>query len=206
MTLKNGLIAVDVGINTHQEPLVYMHKDCHICRAEGFSANTRVLIKSGSKELIATLNVVENGLLSPGHIGLSNITRDRLGAKDGQHIQVGHAPVISSLSIVRKKVYGHALNDLELSQVMGDISEHRYRDIEIASFLSVCAGSRLNIDEIIGLTKAMVSCGRRLTWQKHKQVFDKHCIGGLPGNRTTPLLVSIVSAAGMLIPKTSSRA
>lgn len=37
-------------------------------------------------------------------------------------------------------------------------------------------------------------------------VLDKHCIGGLPGNRTTPLVVSIVSAAGLTIPKTSSRA
>tara|TARA_R100001143_G_scaffold22385_2_gene23595 strand:+ start:1125 stop:2636 length:1512 start_codon:yes stop_codon:yes gene_type:complete len=206
MTFKNRLIAVNVGINTHQEPVVYMHKDCHICRAEGFSANARVLVKSGRKELIATLNVVENGLLSPGHIGLSNIAKDRLGVNNGQHIQVGHAPVINSLSIVRKKVYGHALNNLELSKVMEDISEHRYRDIEIASFLSVCAGSRLNLDEIIGLTRAMVACGRRLTWSEHKQVLDKHCIGGLPGNRTTPLVVSIVSAAGMLIPKTSSRA
>lgn len=206
MVIENSLLMVEVGINTHQEPVVYMHKDCHICRAEGFSANTRVLIKSGNKELIATLNVVDNGLLAPGQIGLSNIARDRLEAKSGQRIQLDHAPVVGSLSLVRKKVYGHALNEQELAEVMEDISQHKYRDIEIASFLSVCAGSRLNLDEIISLTKAMVKCGRRLSWPGYERVFDKHCIGGLPGNRTTPLVVSIVSAAGLLIPKTSSRA
>jgi thymidine phosphorylase len=37
-------------------------------------------------------------------------------------------------------------------------------------------------------------------------VVDKHCIGGIPGNRTSMLVVPIVAAHGMLIPKTSSRA
>ncbi len=58
-----------------------------------------------------------------------------------------------------------------------DIGNHRYSDIEIASFLSVCAGSRLNMDEITGLTEAMVNSGKRLHWPDHNEVFDKHCIG-----------------------------
>src|SRR3546814_5954770 len=37
-------------------------------------------------------------------------------------------------------------------------------------------------------------------------VVDKHCVGGLPGNRTTPIVVAIVAANGLLMPKTSSRA
>jgi thymidine phosphorylase len=35
---------------------------------------------------------------------------------------------------------------------------------------------------------------------------DKHCIGGLAGNRTTPIVVAIVTALGLIMPKTSSRA
>jgi len=37
-------------------------------------------------------------------------------------------------------------------------------------------------------------------------VVDKHCVGGLPGNRTTLLIVPIVAAYGLTMPKTSSRA
>lgn len=37
-------------------------------------------------------------------------------------------------------------------------------------------------------------------------VIDKHCVGGLPGNRTTPIVVAIVAAHGLTMPKTSSRA
>lgn len=206
MTDQSSLVVKAMGINTHQEPIVYMHKDCHICLAEGFSASARVLLKTATRELIATLDVVENHILDPGRIGLSNIAMQRLKVQEGESVLVQHAPQLDSLRLLRKKIYGHALSEDDLHAIMHDISEHRYRDIEIASFLSVCAGSRLNLDEIIGLTRAMVACGKRLHWPEHERVFDKHCIGGLPGNRTTPLVVAICSAAGLVIPKTSSRA
>ncbi len=51
----------------------------------------------------------------------------------------------------------------------------------------------------------MRDAGARLDWGRGP-VLDKHCVGGLPGNRTTPIVVAIVAAAGHLIPKTSSRA
>ena len=37
-------------------------------------------------------------------------------------------------------------------------------------------------------------------------IADKHCAGGLPGNRTTPIIVAIVASLGLMMPKTSSRA
>ncbi len=206
MANSKSLVVVDMGIDTHQEPLVYMREDCHVCRAEGFNASSRVLLTVNGKQLIATLNVVDNAKLLAEHVGLSRIALKRLGVVEGDRIFVHHAPVVSSFSAVRKKIYGHRLSDSEIQSVISDISEHRYSDLEIGSFLSVCAGKRLDLDEIIGLTQAMVSCGKRLSWSHEGGVFDKHCIGGLPGNRTTPLVVAIVSAAGLIIPKTSSRA
>jgi len=197
---------VDVGINTQQEPIGYMHQDCHICRAEGFSANSRVLVKAAGREVIVTLDVVENHILQPGNIGLSNIALERLGVSDGTIVHIDHAPVVQSLGYMRKKIYGHSLNEPELEAIVSDISEHRYRDIEIASFLTACAGNRMNLDEIIGITKAMVNTGKKLEWPDRPRIFDKHCIGGLPGYRTTPLVVAICSAAGLVMPKTSSRA
>ncbi len=203
---RHSLTVVDIGIDTHQEPVVYMRGDCDICRSEGFAANSRVLLRYAEKRVIATLNVVDKQVLPAGRVGLSKIALHRLGVVDGCEITVSHAPVVTSLAAVRKKIFGHKLSDEEITDVVEDISAHRYTDIEIASFLSACAGSRLDIDEIIGLTEAMVACGKHIHWPEQTQVFDKHCIGGLPGNRTTPLVVSIISAAGLTIPKTSSRA
>lgn len=202
----SSLNVLDMGIDTHQEPVVYMREDCHVCRAEGFSANTRIAVSFNAHTIIATLNIVQSHVLLESQIGFSNIALQRLNVSAGDCVQIDHAPVVESLSFVRKKIFGHALNQYEIQSIISDISIHRYTDIEIASFLSVCAGNRLSIDEIIGLTRAMVNCGKRLDWPGHNKVFDKHCIGGLPGNRTSPLVVAIVSAAGLIIPKTSSRA
>ncbi len=201
-----SLKVVDIGINTHQEPVVYMREDCHVCRSEGFTANTRVLIKKDDNSVIATVNVVDEVVIQHGQAGFSKIALQRLNVKSGDVVQIKHAPVLSSLSTVRKKLYGHPLNNGEFYNIIKDISAHRYSDIEIASFLSACIGNRLNLNEIISLTNAMVDCGKRLLWPEYKQIFDKHCIGGLPGNRTTPLVVAITSAAGLVMPKTSSRA
>ncbi|NWM30121.1 thymidine phosphorylase, partial [Escherichia coli] len=55
------------------------------------------------------------------------------------------------------------------------------------------------------LTRAMVDVGERLQWPG-EVIVDKHSVGGLPGNRTTPIIVSIMAAEGLIMPKTSSRA
>ncbi len=206
MESANTLKVIDIGIDTHQEPVVYMRSDCHICRSEGFLANSRVSVVYGQTQIVATINVVDENVIAPNSAGLSKIALQRLGVLPGALISISHAPLVKSLAAVRKKVFGHKLDDKEITEIIQDVSDHRYSDIEIASFLSVCAGSHLDVDEIIALTQAMVACGKRLTWPDSPMVFDKHCIGGLPGNRTTPLVVAIVSAAGLTIPKTSSRA
>jgi thymidine phosphorylase len=206
MGKKQQLIVLDMGIDTHQEPVVYMRDDCHICLAEGFMASSRVLVQSGNQHIIATLNVVAQHVLPVQHIGFSSVALQRLDVVSGAKVQVKHAPLVLSTSAVRKKIYGHELSDEEIRAIVADIRAHRYSDIEIASFLCVCAGHNLSANEIVSLTRAMVDCGKRLSWPNHKRLFDKHCVGGLPGNRTTPLVVAIASAAGLVIPKSSSRA
>jgi thymidine phosphorylase len=59
--------------------------------------------------------------------------------------------------------------------------------------------------ELLALSQAMARAGTQLSWNK-PIVVDKHCIGGIPGNRTSMIVVPIVAAHGLTIPKTSSRA
>ena len=47
-----------LGIDTYQEPVIYMHRDCHVCRAEGFEAQARVQLAYNGHVIIATLNAV----------------------------------------------------------------------------------------------------------------------------------------------------
>lgn len=102
-------------------------------------------------------------------------------------------------------MYQQQLDEQSFHEIISDIVAGYYSNIEIAAFVSVCAGNNLSIKEITGLTKAMIDTGSKITWSKN-MILDKHCVGGLPGNRTSPIVVSIIAAAGLTIPKTSSRA
>jgi len=63
----------------------------------------------------------------------------------------------------------------------------------------------MTFKETVALVDAILSSGKTLSF-RNKYVVDKHCIGGIAGNRTTPIVVSICAAAGLTFPKTSSRA
>lgn len=203
---QNCLNATRVGIDTYQESVAYMRDDCHICRAEGFGVQTRVEVRAGEHSIIARLNVVESdaGLLPPGHIGLSRVAWERLALTEGRKVNVSHPAWVNSLSYVRRKIFDQPLTREQFGAIVQDIQAGRYTDVHIASFLTACT-NRLSVDEVAYLTRAMVDVGTCLTWPDIGVVVDKHCIGGLPGNRTTPILVSIVAAAGLTMPKTSSR-
>ena len=202
---NHALRLVRLGIDTHQEPVVYMRADCHVCRSEGFSAHSRVRIETSGASAIATLNVVHGDLLAPGEAGLSEAAWTRLGAKTGDVAHFSHAPPVDSLRSVRAKTYGHALSERQLTEIVRDVAAHRHADIEIAALLTAFGAAGLSTAEVVGLTRAMIGVGEQLRWP-HAVVADKHCVGGLPGNRTTPIVVAIVASLGVCIPKTSSRA
>lgn len=194
-----------MGIDTYLEPVIYMRRDCHICRSEGFEAYSRVEVWRGSKRIIATLNVVEAPLLGADEAGLSEAAWRSLGGHDGDHIKVFHPAPVQSFSHVRAKIYGAPITSEGASEIVRDIVDGRYSDIEMAAFIATCAGNRMDFAETTSITRAMIQAGKRLQWNVHP-VVDKHCVGGLPANRTTLIVVPIVAACGMTIPKTSSRA
>lgn len=194
-----------LGIDTHQERVVFMRSDCHVCRAEGFAAQARIQVRHADRSIIATLNVVTSDLLQQEEAGLSEAAWRWLGVRQGDRITLSHAPPLESLGQVRSKIYGNRLGASAIHGVIRDVAAGLYSDIHLSSFITACAGDRLNLQEIIHLTRAMVDVGERLNWGT-SLVVDKHCVGGLPGNRTTLLVVPIVAAFGMVMPKTSSRA
>lgn len=194
-----------LGIDTQKEFVVYMRRDCHICRAEGFEAQTRVEVALRRRRIVATVNVIDSELLAPGEASLSASGWPALEAAPGDAVTVSHAPTLDSLSAVRSKIHGHRLDAGALNDIVGDIAKGRYSDLHIAAFLSACAGGRMDLRETIDLTRAMVGAGDRIDWGGWP-IADKHCIGGLPGNRTTPIVVAIAVSAGLIMPKTSSRA
>jgi thymidine phosphorylase len=195
-----------LGIDMQQEAVVFMRWDCHVCRAEGFTSHARIQLSCGERSIIATLyHVTSSELLRIDEAGLSEAAWQRLALNVDDQIAASHPRPLDSLSLVRGKVYGRRLEDKALQTIISDVTAGRYSDIHLSSFITACSARPLDREETINLTRAMVDVGDRLTWDA-SPVVDKHCVGGLPGNRTTPIVVAIAAGCGLVMPKTSSRA
>ncbi len=197
-----------VAIDTYKENVAYLHRDCPVYRSEGFQALSKIQIfkEDDGPPVIAVLNVVDDSsIIDPEELGLSEQAFEQFDVDEGTPIRISHAQPPASLKAVHRKIAGEPLNFEEYSSITQDVVAKRYSKIEIAAFLVGCAEAGMEREEVLHLTRAMVDAGERLDWGE-PVVADKHCIGGIPGNRTSMLIVPIVAAHGILIPKTSSRA
>ncbi|MFN9573545.1 MAG: thymidine phosphorylase family protein [Betaproteobacteria bacterium] len=198
-----------IGIDTYRENVAFLRRDCPIYRAEGFQALSKVEVSANGTSILAVLNVVDAldhaALIGERELGLSEEAFAQLGVAEGAGVRIAHAEPPASIASLKRKIGGERLDADELAAIVRDIATHRYSKIELAAFIVATSRFDLDRDEVLNLTAAMVAVGRRLDW-KEKPVVDKHCIGGIPGNRTSMLVVPIVAAHGMLMPKTSSRA
>ena len=173
----------------------------------------KVICNASKKHLICDLEIFDcdlhcNLTLKPGEVGLYEEAFIQLSCISKSRISIIPAPKPDSLDIVRKKFEkARRISESEFDMIIEDILENKYSDITKTFFVLACAAHALDDTEVIGLTNAMLKAGKVLDFKKDKDdiVVDKHCIGGIPNNRTTMIVIPIIAAAGLKIPKTSSR-
>jgi len=194
-----------VAIDARHENLAFLARDCRQYRPEEFEALEKIEISADNRRILAILNVVDDpAILKGDELGLGERAFRHFGMPEGALVEVAQASPPQSLEAIHRKLAGHVLVEREIDAVVRDIAANRYSKIEIAAFLVSSAGS-MAVEEVLALTRAMAKVGTQLSWDGGR-VVDKHCIGGVPGNRTSMIVVPIVAAYGLTIPKTSSRA
>ena len=109
-----------------------------------------------------------------------------------------------ALEAIQKKLVGKALTYREIYAVMNEIARNRLGEVLTTYFAASGYSKGFANKELYYLTRAMVGTGEHLEFSG--VVADKHSIGGVPGTRTTLIVVPIIAAAGFTIPKSSSRA
>ncbi|MGQ9759161.1 MAG: AMP phosphorylase [Candidatus Methanomethylicaceae archaeon] len=173
----------------------------------------RVRLSKGEKNILARVDMavnilcrveVSSGLVCPGEVGIYKDLIQDFPISDGDEVEVTLAPTPPSVEFIRKKMRGQHLSKGEIAQIVKDTVTHSLSQLEIAAFLMAEEYVGMDMDEVESLTRAMVETGNTIDFGE--PVVDKHSIGGVPGNKVTLLIVPIVAAAGLKIPKTSSRA
>ncbi|MDD2444724.1 MAG: thymidine phosphorylase [Candidatus Nanoarchaeia archaeon] len=163
----------------------------------------RVCIQN-SKKFYSIVDIFPK-LVNEKEIGLSTELTKLLDIKQGSLVDISPAPMSSASVLIKKKINGKTLTEKEYSTIIEEIVTNNLTEAEIAYFIAAQKMQKMTTNESISLTKAMVKQGEKLKFDS-KYVADKHCIGGIAGNRTTPIVTSICAAAGLIMPKSSSRA
>ena len=166
-------------------------------------SSDRVKITHKNESLIAILNVASD--FPPNYIGLYEEISAKLRIGDEESVEVEPAEAPEALRHIQAKIRGERLRQNEIEAIVRDVVERHLSDIELASLVTALFVNGLSMDEIEALSKAMVKTGKTLNL-KNGPILDKHSVGGVPGDKTSMLVVPIVAAAGFTIPKTSSRA
>jgi thymidine phosphorylase len=199
-----------IGVDTRQENVAFLSRHCTIYRAAEFAGLEKVEVAANGHRIIADLVMVDDpALLGADALGLSTTAFQHFGMPEDTAVRLKHATPARSRDALHAKIQGGELGPDQFAAIIDDIAHHRYSKVEVAAFIVACGGF-MTTAETLHLTRAMVDAGDRLSWgdgvANGGLVVDKHCIGGIPGNRTSMIVVPIVAAHGLPIPKTSSRA
>ncbi|MHA1228516.1 MAG: AMP phosphorylase [Candidatus Hodarchaeales archaeon] len=174
---------------------------------QGEFKNPQIMIQTESKSFF-TEHIVLSDHVPSDEIWVSSEMMNELGIKEGAKISVSplsRTPPDSYYLIRKRMMKRRIFQPGELAQIVSDIAGNRMNQLEKATFVLSQLFEPFTMDEIEQLTRAMAETGEMIDFGQ-ETVYDKHSTGGVPGNKVTLLIVPIIAAAGLLIPKTSSRA
>ncbi|MEK6958883.1 MAG: AMP phosphorylase [archaeon] len=158
--------------------------------------------KRTGKKAVAVVDVTKDWV-PENHVGIFSDVLEKIDAKQKETVSIKASEPLKSLDLIKKKMDGEILTFEEISLIVNDISQERLSEAEASAFVSSVYINGLNLEETISMTKALIADGNRINFSK-KMIVDKHSVGGVNG-RATMIIVPIVAAAGLYMPKTSSR-
>jgi AMP phosphorylase len=164
----------------------------------------RLRLRADGDRAVAVLVDITKSIVLESQIGLPRSVAQELKVTEGQSVTVQPIPPPVSVRYVHEKMRGKKLSREELYSIVRDVVDRNLSEVEMAAFLMSEQYQGMDDDELLWLTRAIAETGTRIDFEK--PVYDKHSIGGVPGNKVSLIIVPIVAASGLLIPKTSSRA
>lgn len=191
-----------INIKTGGRHIAILHEDT--AHKLDLHPGDRVKLTSDRTSIVAMLDIPVNHF-PKSHIGLFKDAYDALNIEPNDTVSIKVMEKPKSIMFIKEKLDGKKLSAEELDEIIRDIVEDKFTDIEITYFVSGIYINNTDDEETVNLVKAILKHGKTLHFDA-TIVADKHCIGGIPGNRVTPIVVPIMVAAGIMMPKTSSRA
>ncbi len=170
----------------------------------GVHGNERVKLTKDGKCMVAIIDVTEK-FARPGEMVTNDAVNDEFKLKRGDTIDVSPAYTPESVAYIKQKITGGRLSGEKLLAIVKDVVDGKLSETEVTAFVTALDMHGMTMEETEALSRSMIATGKRLH-VPGKCVVDKHSLGGIPGDKTSLMAVPIIAAAGLTIPKTSSRA
>lgn len=186
---------------TMSDAVVMMNRDD--CLKLGVSLSDRVRI-TGKQSVICAITMSDTAV-PRGTVAIPVNVQVRCCATDGDEVDVVFSPMPESVRSIRKKINGAVLTREEIRSIISDIADGSLSETEIIAFVSSFTVNNASLEEVSHLSRIMADTGEKIRFG-YEKVFDFHSLGGISGNKITPIVVSMVASEGLIIPKMSSRA
>jgi AMP phosphorylase len=170
---------------------------------EGINVYDRVTLKANGRRVTAIVETTKS-FIDSGTVGIYGNVQSELDVQDGELVDVSLTEAPGSIGFIRRKMKGTKLAKDEINTIVKDVMEGNLSDLELAGLLFAEQYEGFDPNEVKFLTEAIVGSGESIDFGE--PAYDKHSVGGVPGNKVSLLIVPIVAASGLLIPKTSSKA
>jgi len=108
------------------------------------------------------------------------------------------------LDALKRALKGAKFTQEDIEAIMEDISSNRFADTLVTYFSALGFFYKSSDKEMYRMAKAMAEAGEML--HRNGIVADKHCMGGVPGNETTMIIIPLLTSLGIKMPKVFSKA
>ncbi|MCX8172641.1 MAG: thymidine phosphorylase, partial [Archaeoglobaceae archaeon] len=169
----------------------------------GLLPGERVKVIAGKDSFVAEADFTN--IVNPGEIGVCSYTAEICKLDETCVAEVYPVSRPKSVDYIRKKLEGGKYSAFEIKTIVKDISKNFLNDLEISAFILANELVGMGDDEIQWMIEEMVENGDRISFEKGI-VVNLQGIGELPSNEFYLIAVPTVASAGLLIPKTASRA
>jgi len=169
----------------------------------GFKNGDRLKIKQSQVSTVGMIETTKT-IVNKGEIGIYKDLLEKFPFELSAGVEVTAVGRPDSFYFIKEKMKSEKLSKDKIYSIVADAVAGNLSNLELAAFILAEEFVGLDMEEIGHLTKAMAETGQMIDFEE--TVFDKHSVGGVPGNKVTLLIVPIVASIGLLIPKTSSRA
>ena len=170
----------------------------------GIRAGDKIRLTWSKHKLMTVTAQFTETKVKRGEIGLFEEIWKHHTVDEDDIVQVDIESRPASIEAIKKRFLGKKLTYKEIYSIISDIATGKLGRVETTYFVATGFFKPYTDIELFYMTKAMAETGEMMNLPY--EVVDKHCIGGVPANRTTLVMIPIIASLGLYIPNTSSRA